>query len=63
VPIAQTEEYFTALERLGKRAKLVKHIGDDHVFHSPANITHSWQQIFSWLDKFTAPAVAKDAHQ
>lgn len=61
VPIAQAEEYFTALQRLGKRAKLIKYIGDDHVFHSPANISDSWQQIVGWLDEFTAAPGAKDA--
>jgi dipeptidyl aminopeptidase/acylaminoacyl peptidase len=52
VPVQQAQEFFTAMQRLGKRAKLVEYIGDDHVFHSPANIRDSWQQIFAWLAQF-----------
>jgi dipeptidyl aminopeptidase/acylaminoacyl peptidase len=50
--IQQAEEFYTALERLGKRSRLVKYYGDDHVLQSPANIKDSWQQILSWFDEF-----------
>jgi dipeptidyl aminopeptidase/acylaminoacyl peptidase len=52
VPLAQAQEFFTAMERLGKRARLVEYMGDDHVLQSPANARHSWHQIFDWLAEF-----------
>jgi len=52
VPLQQAQEFFTAMQRLGKRARLVQYMGDDHVFQSPANVNHSWQQVFAWLDEF-----------
>jgi dipeptidyl aminopeptidase/acylaminoacyl peptidase len=52
VPIAQAQEFFTAMQRLGKRARLVEYIGDDHVLQSPANARHSWEQIFEWLAEY-----------
>ncbi len=50
VQIQQAEAFFTALQRLGKRARFVRYLGDGHVFRSPANIQHSWDEVFSWLD-------------
>ena len=52
VPIQQAEEFFTALQRLGKRARFVKYLGEGHVFDSPANIRDMWAQIFSWCDEY-----------
>lgn len=52
VPLAQAQQFFSAMERLGKRARLVEYIGDDHVLQSPANARHSWEQIFEWLGQF-----------
>jgi len=47
----QSEELFTGLQRLGKRARLVRYPGEDHVLESPANIRDLWNEIFCWLDK------------
>jgi dipeptidyl aminopeptidase/acylaminoacyl peptidase len=49
--VQQAEEFYSALNRLGKRARLVKYFGDDHVLQSPANISDSWQKILSWFDE------------
>ena len=49
-PIQQGEEAFTALSRLGRRAKFVRYWGEGHVISSPANVRHLWGQIFDWLD-------------
>ena len=50
--IVQAEEFYSALDRLGKRARLVKYYGDDHVLQSPANIRDSWRQILAWFDEY-----------
>jgi Prolyl oligopeptidase family len=50
--VQQAEEFYTALERLGKRSRLVKYFGDDHVLQSPANIKDSWRQVLSWFDEY-----------
>ncbi|HEY6184585.1 MAG TPA: alpha/beta fold hydrolase [Terriglobales bacterium] len=52
VPIQQSEEFFTALYRQGKRGRFVRYWGEGHVFSSPANIRDSWMQIYAWLDEF-----------
>jgi len=54
VPMQQAEEFFVALHRLGKRARLVRYWGESHTFTSPANIREEWRQIFAWFDQFLA---------
>jgi dipeptidyl aminopeptidase/acylaminoacyl peptidase len=49
-PIQQGEEAFSALYRLGRRARFVRYWGEGHVVGSPANVRHLWSQIFDWLD-------------
>jgi dipeptidyl aminopeptidase/acylaminoacyl peptidase len=49
-PIQQGEEAFTAMYRLGRRAKFVRYWGEGHVVGSPPNVRHLWSQIFDWLD-------------
>ena len=49
-PIQQGEEAFTALQRMGKKARFVRYWGEGHVVASPPNVRHLWQQIFDWLD-------------
>ncbi len=50
VPLQQSEEFFTALYRLGKEAKFIRYWGEPHGVTSPANIRHMWEQIFLWFD-------------
>ena len=52
VPIQQAQEFFSAMQRLGKRARFVQYTGDDHVLQSPANARDSWRQIFGWLEEY-----------
>lgn len=49
--IQQSEEFFTGMYRLGKRARFVRYWGDDHSLDSPANIRDMWQRVFAWLDE------------
>ena len=51
VPIEQAEEFFSALNRLGKRAVFVRYWGEGHVINSPVNVADMWQRIFSWFDE------------
>jgi dipeptidyl aminopeptidase/acylaminoacyl peptidase len=63
VPIAQGEEFFTALYRQGKRARFVRYWGEGHTFTSPANIRAMWSQVFAWFDEFlSAPATTHTSH-
>lgn len=50
VSISQSEEMYTALRLLGKKAELVRYWGEGHVISSPANIADAWGRIFSWLE-------------
>ena len=52
IPIAQGEEFFTALYRQGKRARFIRYWGEGHVLDSPANIRDFWMQAYAWLDEF-----------
>jgi len=58
VTMTQGEEFFTALQRQGKRARFVRYWGEDHVISSPANVRHFWDQIFDWLDIHLGPPSA-----
>jgi dipeptidyl aminopeptidase/acylaminoacyl peptidase len=51
VPIQQGEEFFTALYRLGKKAKFVRYWGEGHTIESNANIRDMWQQMLTWFDE------------
>lgn len=51
VPLQQAEEMFTALHRLGRRARFVRYWGEGHTLESPANVTHMWNQIFEWMEE------------
>lgn len=54
VTMAQGEEAFTALQRLGKRGRFVRYWGEGHVLDSPANIRDMWERIFAWFDTYLA---------
>ena len=48
--LGQAEEFFFALYRQGKRAKLLRYWGEDHgLRQSPANVRDIVNQIFEWL--------------
>jgi acetyl esterase/lipase len=46
----QSEELFSALYRLGKRATYVTYWGEGHGVLSPANVRDMWRRIFEWYD-------------
>jgi dipeptidyl aminopeptidase/acylaminoacyl peptidase len=56
VVMAQSEEFFTALQRQGKRAKLIRYWGEAHGIEAPPNVRHMWAAIFDWFDTYLAPA-------
>ncbi|MFC4314003.1 S9 family peptidase [Steroidobacter flavus] len=50
-PMSQAEEFFYALYRQGKRAKLLRYWGEDHgLRQSPANVRSVVDEIVAWLD-------------
>ncbi|MBL8268148.1 S9 family peptidase [Steroidobacter sp.] len=50
-PMTQAEEFFYALYRQGKRAKLLRYWGEDHgLRQSPANVRNVVDEIVAWLD-------------
>jgi acetyl esterase/lipase len=53
--IDQAEEWFTALDRAGKRARLLRYWGEGHVLRSPANMKHFWQETLGWFGKYLSP--------
>jgi dipeptidyl aminopeptidase/acylaminoacyl peptidase len=58
----QAEEFFTALYRLGKRARLVRYVGEEHVIQSPANVRDMWMRIEEWLSQ-TMPAASAESNR
>jgi dipeptidyl aminopeptidase/acylaminoacyl peptidase len=50
VPISQGEEMFSALSRLGRKARFVRYWGEGHVLGKAANIEDLWKNIGEWLD-------------
>jgi dipeptidyl aminopeptidase/acylaminoacyl peptidase len=52
VPMTQSEQMFSALVRLQKRASFVRYWGEAHRLESPANVRDSWQRRLAWFDEF-----------
>jgi len=52
IPMQQSEEFFTALYRQGKRAELVRYWGEGHTPESTDNVRDLWHRIYAWLDEF-----------
>jgi dipeptidyl aminopeptidase/acylaminoacyl peptidase len=62
--MTQAEQFFIAMNRLNKRSKLVRYLGEGHGIDSPANVLDFWEQIFSWFDEFLLnPGKAESAKQ
>jgi dipeptidyl aminopeptidase/acylaminoacyl peptidase len=51
-PLSQAEQFFVALNRLGRRAKLVRYLGEGHAIESAGNTTDMWEHILNWFDEF-----------
>lgn len=52
VPIQQSEEFYSALVRLGARAEFVRYLGEGHSPRSPANIRDMWRRVLAWFDRY-----------
>lgn len=57
VPMSQSEEMFSALHRLGGRARLVTYWAEHHASWSPANIRDRYGQIIDWMTTTLAAPV------
>ncbi|MFC1713811.1 prolyl oligopeptidase family serine peptidase, partial [Candidatus Poribacteria bacterium] len=51
VPIAQAEEMFSGLRRLGKRVSLVRYSDTGHGYWSYDNVVDYWKRIIAWFDE------------
>jgi dienelactone hydrolase len=49
IPIQQAEEFFTALYRQDKRARLMRYQGEGHTIAYRANVLDLWQRMANWL--------------
>lgn len=52
LPLSEAEQFFVALNRIGKRAKLVRYLGEGHSYESPGNVLDMYEHILSWFDEF-----------
>jgi len=52
LPLSEAEQFFVALNRLGRRAKLVRYLGEGHTYESPGNVLDMYEHIFNWFDEF-----------
>jgi len=52
LPLADPEQFFVALNRMGKRAKLVRYLGEGHYYESPGNVLDMYQHVLGWFDEF-----------
>lgn len=50
VEIGQSEQMFSALRALNRKAELVRYWGEGHVLESPANIRDAWSRITEWVE-------------
>ena len=55
VSMTQAERTFSALARLGKKARLATYWGEYHVRWSPANIRDQYDLIVKWLEETLPP--------
>ncbi len=55
IPIQQAEEFFTALLRQDKRARLVRYGGETHTITARANVLDLWQRMADWLRETMPP--------
>jgi dipeptidyl aminopeptidase/acylaminoacyl peptidase len=54
VHMQQGEEFFSAMNRQGKRARFIRYWTSGHVVGG-ANNLDQWKQIFAWFDEFLKP--------
>jgi dipeptidyl aminopeptidase/acylaminoacyl peptidase len=57
VPIQQSEEFFTALQRLGRPAEFARYWGESHgATDSSANARDRWNRVLAWLARWLKAA-------
>jgi dipeptidyl aminopeptidase/acylaminoacyl peptidase len=52
VPMSHSEEMFSAMVLLKKRAQYVRYWGEGHAIESPVNVRDLWQRRLAWFDEF-----------
>ena len=50
-PVAQSEEVYTALTRMGKPVEFVRYWGEGHGIVQPQNQIDMWYRVFAFLDR------------
>jgi len=50
--LAQAEQFFTALYRQGKPARLVRYQGEDQRIDQADHVVDEWRQILGWLERY-----------
>ena len=50
--LAQSEQFFTALYRQGKPARLVRYQGEDQRIEQADHVVDEWRQILTWLERY-----------
>ncbi len=49
IPVQQSEEFFTALYRQGRRAQFLRYAGEGHTISARENVLDLWRRIEAWL--------------
>lgn len=49
IPAQQSEEFFTALYRQGRRAQFLRYAGEGHTIAARENVLDLWRRIEAWL--------------
>lgn len=52
VPPEQGEELFSMLYQRGRRARLLRYLGEGHIIQSPANVRDLWRNVFDWFETY-----------
>ncbi len=62
VPMAQAEEMFSALDRLGKDVLFVRYWGEGHTLTLPQNTVDMWNRVFKFLEGNGVAPGSKTVH-
>lgn len=58
-PMEQSEEFFTALDRVGKPVRFIRYPGEEHGNASAANLRDMVTRMLGWFDEWLAPPTAR----
>jgi dipeptidyl aminopeptidase/acylaminoacyl peptidase len=56
VPIAQAEEVFVGLRRLGREVEYRKYVGEEHAPEGRENLIDYWNAVLRWFDRYVKNA-------